>query len=149
MRKTKQNLLWIVFIALTVQGCATLMQGSTQQLPVTSSPSGATVVVDGFQRLTTPTVTELSRKEPHRLEISLEGYHAEVVDITAVSSAMAMGNIIAGGLVGFVVDQSSGAAFRLVPDVVHVDLRPVTPEPQKAPPTTDKKEMETTTKTEN
>jgi hypothetical protein len=72
-----------------------------------------------------------------------------VVDISAVSSAMSMGNIIAGGLVGFAVDHSSGAAFRLVPEVVHVDLRPVTPEPQKAPPTADKKEMETRTKSEN
>ena len=140
-----QQLLWVVFIALFAQGCATLMQGGTQQITVGSIPSGATVIVDGFQRLKTPTVIELSRKESHRLDISLEGYHTEVVDIRQVTSNMAAGNIIAGGLIGYAVDHSSGAAFRLVPEVVQVSLRPITPEPPKAPVAVDPKQMETTT----
>jgi hypothetical protein len=64
------------------------------------------------------------------LEFSLDGYHPETVEIRNVSSSMPMGNLIAGGLIGFAVDHSSGAAFRLVPEVVHVSLRPL-PEKQE------------------
>jgi hypothetical protein len=130
--KTKHPVAASLFIAFSLQGCATIMQGSTQQITVGSSPSGATVVVNGFQRLKTPAVVELSRKEPHRLEISMEGYHTETVEIRNVSSSMPMGNIIAGGLIGFAIDHSSGAAFRLVPEVVQVSLRPAVPEKQEA-----------------
>ena len=125
------RLLCLVFMAIAVHGCATLMQGSTQQITVNSSPSGATILVDGGLRFTTPTVLELSRKESHRIEISLEGYHPERVELRTTSSNMAMGNIVAGGLIGFVVDHSSGAAFRLIPELVRVDLRPIIPEPEK------------------
>lgn len=136
MKKHIQELVWIaVLVPFLGQGCASVMQGSTQQISVTSKPSAATVVVNGFQRLKTPTVLELSRKESHQLEISLEGYHTEQIDITQVSSSMPAGNLLVGGLVGLAVDYSTGAAFRLVPEVVHVDLRPITLEPSQIPVT--------------
>jgi len=149
MKKTQQNLLWLAFIVLFAQGCATLMHGSTQQITVNSSPPGATVLVNGFMRFTTPTVLELTRKESHRLDISLEGYHPEVVEVRSVPSTMVAGNIIAGGLVGLLVDHSTGAASRLVPEVVQVSLRPILPEPQKVPAAADQKEGETTTKSQD
>jgi len=139
MKKTQQNLLGIVFIALFAQGCATIMQGSTQQINVSSLPPGATVLVDGGLRFTTPAVLELSRKDAHQIEISLDGYHPEVVDLRPVTSNMVAGNFIVGGLIGYAVDQSTGGAMRLVPEVVQVNLRPITPEPQKVPAATAEK----------
>lgn len=135
--KTNRRLTALLFIGLSIQGCATVMQGGTQQITVGSVPPGATVVVDGFQRLKTPVVVELSRKEPHRLEISMDGYHTETVEIRNVSSSMPMGNVIAGGLIGFAIDHSTGAAFRLVPEIVHVSLRPAVPEKLEAQATTE------------
>lgn len=139
MRRIHLGLLSVTVISFIVQGCATIMQGSTQQISVGSTPSGATIVVNGFQRLKTPAVIELSRKESHRLEISHDGYHPEVIDIRAVSSNMPMGNIFIGGLVGFAVDHSTGAAFRLVPEVVQVSLRPI----ENSPPLTISENEET------
>jgi hypothetical protein len=149
MRIQQVRLLCLVFIAIAVHGCATLMQGSTQQITVNSSPSGATVLVDGGLRFTTPTVLELSRKESHRIEISLEGYHPERIDVRTTSSNMVMGNIVAGGLVGFVVDHSSGAAFRLVPEVVRVSLRPITAEPENTPTVSDNRMEEASVDRQN
>jgi hypothetical protein len=117
-----------------------MMQGSMQIITVGSVPPGATVLVNGFQRLRTPANVELSRKESHRLEIIHEGYHTEVVEIRNVNSNMVAGNIIAGGLIGYMVDQSTGAAFRLVPEVVQVTLRPLEPEPPQPGISLDKKE---------
>jgi len=122
----------LILLVLT-PGCATLLQGSTQQIMVTSTPPGATVIVDGSMRFTTPAALDLSRKESHKLEINLEGYHPEIVNLRTVSSNMVAGNIIAGGLIGFAVDHSSGAAFRLVPEVVKVNLRPIAVASQEPP----------------
>ena len=122
---SRHNLLSILLISVFSQACATLTQGSMQQITVSSTPAGANLVVDGFQRLRTPAVIELSRKESHQLEISLEGYRPETVEIMKVSNSMMGGNILAGGLIGFAVDYSSGAAYRLVPEVVQITLRPV------------------------
>lgn len=79
-----------------------------------------------------PPLVELSRKESHRLEISFDGYHPETVEIVKVSNSAVAGNIIAGGLIGLAVDYSSGSAYRLVPDVVKVALRPVVEEQPKS-----------------
>ena len=98
-----------------------------QQITVSSTPGGADLVVDGVQRLQTPAVLQLSRKESHQLEISLKGYHPETVEIRKVGSSMVAGNILAGGLIGLAVDYSSGAAYRLVPEGVQVILRPLLP----------------------
>jgi hypothetical protein len=147
--KNNKELLWLAFIFLLMPGCASIMQGSTQQVSVTSVPPGATLIVDGFQRLKTPAVLELSRKEPHRLEFSLEGYHPEVIDLRSVSSNMVAGNIIAGGLIGFAVDHSTGAAFRLVPEIVQVSLRPIPSEPVTVPAASVSREDQPTTQQEN
>jgi hypothetical protein len=111
----------------------------TQTITARSVSADTTVLVNGFQRLRTPATVELSRKESHLLEIMQEGYHTEVVDIRNVNSNMAAGNIIVGGLIGYMVDQSTGAAFRLVPEVVHVKLRPLEPvAPQDSAPAEEK-----------
>jgi len=126
-----RHLLSLILIVLFSQGCATLTQGSTQQITVTSTPTGANLVVNGLQSFRTPAVLDLARNESHQIEISLDGYHPETVQIRRVGSNMVAGNIIAGGLIGLAVDYSSGAAYRLVPEVVQVTLRPVTEEPSK------------------
>jgi len=125
MLLTKYEILWVSVFFFFIQGCASLMQGSTQMIAVGSTPSGVTVIVDGFQRLKTPATLDLPRNESHRLEIVLEGYLPEIVEIRQVASNMIIGNIIAGGLIGFAVDHSTGAAYRLVPEVVQVSLRPI------------------------
>ena len=130
---TLQRRAFSLMLIVLTSGCATLLQGSTQQIMVSSTPPGATVIVDGSMRFTTPAALDLARKESHKLEINLEGYHPEIVNLRAVSSNMVAGNIIAGGLIGFAVDHSSGAAFRLVPEVVKVSLRPIAVVSQDTP----------------
>ena len=130
-KTTPRDLMSLLLISFFLHGCATMTQGSMQQISVSSAPSGATVMVNGFQRLKTPAVLELPRKESHRLEISLEGYHPETIDIRKVDSGMVAGNLLVGGLIGYAIDHSSGAAFRLVPEVVQVTLRPILTDPPK------------------
>jgi hypothetical protein len=107
----------------SVTGCATIINGTTQDIPITSSPEGASVQVDEF-RGTTPTTVELSRKRSHLVQLSKPGYLSETVKLERVVSGAVAGNIIAGGLIGWGVDAASGGQYRLVPDSVHVTMRP-------------------------
>ena len=108
-----------------IGGCATIVNGTTQKVSVSSDPPGAQLVVDGESTYTTPATVELSRKRDHLLTISKEGYHTEQIAVQKVISGAVAGNIIAGGLVGWGVDAISGAQYKLVPKTVAVTLRPV------------------------
>lgn len=120
-----------LFLGAFTSSCATIIHGTTQRVPVSSVPSGARVAVNESTAFTTPTALELSRKEHHTLQFSLEGYHPEVVKLESVTSGVVMGNILLGGLIGWGVDAASGAQYRLVPESIHVTLRPLTGKEEK------------------
>ena len=104
-------------------GCATIVKGTTQAIPVASEPTGARVSVDGTSAGTTPTTVTLSRKSNHMVTIEKDGYQSESVAITKSMGAAVAGNIIAGGLVGWGVDAVSGAQYNLNPTTVNVRLQ--------------------------
>src|SRR5215475_9174330 len=79
------------FLLLT--SCATIINGTTQTIPVNSTPDGATVKVGDVVTATTPATLELKRNTPHVLAISKEGYRPETVTLTRVMSGAVAGNI--------------------------------------------------------
>ena len=60
---------------LAVAGCATLENGTTQRIPVTSDPPGAGVLLDGRPAGVTPTSITVSRRnrEPE-IEVVMDGF---------------------------------------------------------------------------
>jgi hypothetical protein len=131
----------VCFLALlSGYGCATVINGTTQKIPVSSDPSAANVTVVGQPNTsTTPCNVELSRKSDHTLKIEKEGFEPASVQITHVVSGAVAGNILLGGLIGVGVDAVSGGMNRLVPESVNVTLRsspPVVavPPPEPEPP---------------
>ncbi len=112
-------------LACLAGGCASIVKGTTQAIPISSSPSGATVRLDGNHVGQTPTSVEVKRKSDHLLSIEKPGYHPESVAITRNIGGAVFGNILAGGLVGWGVDAISGAQYNLTPATVSVTLQPV------------------------
>lgn len=108
-------------LLLALSGCATILHGTTQEIPITSEPSGADVTV-GDLKATTPARLELARGTPHTVQIAKEGYRTETVQLEKVISGAVAGNIIAGGLIGWGIDAASGAQYKLVPDSIHATL---------------------------
>ena len=106
-------------------GCATIINGSTQAVPIASSPSGATIELADGQKLRTPTTIEFERKRDHVISISMDGYHTEQVTLMRTMSGAVAGNILAGGFIGWGVDAISGAQYKLLPATVSVNLRPL------------------------
>lgn len=115
--------------ALTLPACATVTRGTSQNFTVESTPPGARVVTsNGFECAATPCTFRMPRKPGFTATISMNGYVTQEVTVeSSISSgggtAMA-GNLIIGGVIGGVVDASSGAMNDLNPNPLHVTLVP-------------------------
>ena len=121
------NKLLIVCMALSTSfftGCATIVSGSTQTIAVTSIPSGATVTAEpGGTKATTPGSLILDRKGgPYRVTFALDGYDPYSISLTTGTNGWTWGNVIIGGIIGMLIDSSTGASIKLSPDEVSANL---------------------------
>lgn len=91
---------FLLFLTLTsvllAPNCATLMWKRTQRIPVTSSPVGATVSVNGMQEGTTPLEIRLVRREKGQvIRIEAPGYNPfEIRTQRNISFKTILGNIV-------------------------------------------------------
>ncbi len=121
---------WIIGIAamlylVMMSGCATIMHGKYQDIPITSEPSGATVTATSGQKIATPGTMMLIRNKPVILKAELEGYEPAEQKLSPKVAGWFFGNILAGGIIGGAIDHSSGAGSDLVPHDVHFNLVPI------------------------
>lgn len=102
--------------------CATIMQGTTQDVGISSTPSGATVSINNSEKGKTPLVVDLKRKDNHIIKIELAGYQTYETTLTKKTSGWVWGNIVFGGLIGLVVDAMAGGIYRLTPEQIDTVL---------------------------
>lgn len=112
----------IFFLCLSVIGCAAIIHGSMQKVPISSSPAGALVTVNG-QQTTTPGVLTLKRNQKeYTLVFEKQGYKTVQVKLIRSVDGWIWGNIIFGGLIGLAVDFGTGSAYKLNPEAINVVL---------------------------
>jgi len=111
--------------AMSVGGCATVMNGTSQPVAFKSDPDGATVELITGTTCTTPCQYELKRGKDSMVTVKREGYKPVSVYIQSRTGGATFGNIIAGGVIGGVIDGSNGASNHLYPNPVYVRLVPV------------------------
>ncbi len=112
----------LLLVSLTA--CATVIHGTRQDVGISSSPSGATVRIDGTDAGTTPLIVPLARRSSHVVSVTADGYAPCETTVTRTASGWVWGNLVVGGVVGFVVDASSGGLWNLEPDSDSCALRP-------------------------
>jgi hypothetical protein len=126
------SVLLTLFLLIALNGCATIIHGTTQDIGVVTEPTGADLLVDGRDHYKSPATIAMKRKDDHTLKISLEGYKSERIDLKGTISAAVLGDFLAGGAIGYGIDAATGAQRRLEPESVYVRLRPSTgPETEK------------------
>lgn len=113
----------LVTVAGVVLACGTIMHGTTQEISISSRPSGATVVINGIRTGETPMVADLERKERQALLIELDGYDPYGINLERRLSDWAWGNIVFAIVVGFAVDAATGGLYRLEPEEVRAELQ--------------------------
>lgn len=109
-------------LVVVLTGCATIIQGTTQTVGLSSTPSGAQIYLNNMPLGTTPLMAELKRKDNHVLRIELEGYKPYEATFTRSVSGWVFGNIVFGGIIGLAVDAISGGMYKLTPDQVAAQL---------------------------
>lgn len=133
--RTGVRLLTLASAALSLSACATVTRGSSQEFRVESTPVGARVETsNGFRCDATPCEFKISRKNPFSVSVSLDGYvtqeHEIETKVAGAGAAGMAGNLLVGGIIGGVVDASSGAMNDLTPNPLIVRL--LTPAEQAA-----------------
>ena len=113
-----------VMVLLSQIGCASIIHGGHQDIHITSTPTKATVRIDGMKRGQTPIMANLRRGQSHLVDLSLDGYEEHQVMLDSRLSGWIWGNIIFGWVPGFIIDSVTGAAKELHPESVHAELVP-------------------------
>lgn len=110
-------------------GCATILASKTQALPVSTTPDGTDVYIDGIKRGTTPLTLELDPRRSYTLVFKKEGLDDKVFEVrNQVGAGWVVLDILLG-VIPVIVDASTGAWNTLEPESVAVAMLP--PEPAK------------------
>jgi hypothetical protein len=105
-------------------GCATIMHGTSQGIPISSRPTGARVTVDTSAVGLTPVTASLGRKNAaHTITLELDGYEPFQMTTARSTSGWVWGNIVFGGLIGLAVDAMTGGLYNVKPETVYGELR--------------------------
>ncbi len=113
----------LLILAVFIAGCATIMHGTTQDVSISSPPTGATITIDGQTYGTTPVVADLKRKDKHMIRIELDGYDPYEIGLGRKTSGWVWGNIVFGGIIGLAVDAMTGGLYNISPEQVAGNLQ--------------------------
>lgn len=107
----------------SLSACATLVNGTSQTVTISTAPPGATCTVDrmGARIGAVPQTPGSLRldKSKNDLSVTCSKSGFQTANITRAPSfgAATLGNIIAGGVIGLVVDAASGASYDYPADI--------------------------------
>jgi hypothetical protein len=120
-----------------VTGCATIIKGGSQDIAISSSPSGARYEIKDNSN---PSATPITGTTPgnvtlkkgagyfkgasYTLTVSQDGYSPHVVQLNSSASGWYIGgNILVGGLIGWlIIDPVTGAMWTLSPESIQAGL---------------------------
>ena len=135
------RILGIVTLGVMLSGCASVTRGTTENISIASTPSGAEAVVSGLEvptTCTTPCAVVAKRNADISITFQKDGYEPQIVQLTkeipGTGAAGFAGNLLLGGLVGMGVDAATGAATDHKPNPVIVTLQPSAPAPRPPAP---------------
>lgn len=136
----KMKLLVALVLVGSLSACTSVVRGTKQKYPITSTPSGATVLINSVyangeqkgkavkpereQKCVTPCFLKLKRGRDVAMKISKPGYQTQEILVKSKVTGsgvgtMTAGNFLLGGGIGAIIDASNGSTRSLYPD--HVD----------------------------
>ncbi|HWA16429.1 MAG TPA: PEGA domain-containing protein [Gemmatimonadales bacterium] len=123
---TPRSLVRHILLSLTggllLSACATLIQGTSQEVSIASTPTGARLIIDGAEAGRTPVAASLKRKDKHTIRIEMDGYQPFEMALGRGTSGWVWGNIVFGGIPGLAIDAITGGMYKLTPEQVQATL---------------------------
>jgi hypothetical protein len=106
--------IFIIALSLSILvGCGAILKGTKEGVHFTSSPDGATVIVNGVERGTTPLKLSLAAKETYTITFRKPGFEDKTVVIENHAQAGWIVLDVLFGLVPVVVDAATGGWYTL------------------------------------
>lgn len=98
-------------------GCGAILNGSRQDITITSQPEGASVFINNQPLGETPVTARLKRSENYRILLELPGYQPYELQLGRKLSGVYWLNVL--NVIGFIIDPLSGTMYRLDPEEVN------------------------------
>lgn len=104
-------------LVFVLSGCGAIIHGTRQTITATSTPDSATVTTNPPSETTvTPATLHLERKHTYVLTFAKPGYSSATVEIqNRLSGGIVFLDIVFTGLIGVVVDATTGGWYHLSP----------------------------------
>ena len=130
---TKSSVCASVLAILFGSRCATLFQGTHEEIMVESDPPGAQVSVNDGRGGTTPYSMKVSRSDDIDIHVSKPGYApSDVADEYHIEWGYLISAIFFTGLIGLAVDGLDGAMFYHNQTMVTAHLEPIMAQSDRA-----------------
>jgi hypothetical protein len=122
-RKVEKLILTFLICGFVFQaGCATIMTGSYQDIPVTSEPSGIEVRSSTGVSLTTPGSFKLVRNKDYTLSAEYSDCEPQQKELKHKLQGAFWTYTLIWGATSGAVDLASGASDEIVPKTIHFDF---------------------------
>lgn len=115
----------VIIYALFLSACSTVLNTTTQDVEIKSTPPNGKITIDGKKFGITPQKVNLERGVNHVVKIELDGFEAYETQLTRKISAWFWFNIFNGILPGVLTDMFTGSMYNLLPENLDVELQPV------------------------
>jgi hypothetical protein len=123
---SKSSLLASLLAVLFASGCATLFQGTNEEIMIESDPPGAQVSVNDGRQGTTPFSMKVNRNDDLDIHVSKPGYSpTDIADTSHAEWGYVVSDIFLTGLIGLGVDGIDGAMFYHNQTMVTAHLEPI------------------------
>jgi hypothetical protein len=123
--KNNSVALALTLYSMVIIGCATIVEGTTQNISVTSNVDKAEVYINGNRMGFTPWTGLISKKKDTVLLLHKDGYRDESRILTTRVPGIFWGNILLGGLLGSTTDMASGAIYEYSPGSYSVTMETI------------------------
>jgi len=117
----------IIVLAIGLSACATVLNTTTQEIEINTTPANAKITIDGKKFGTTPQTVNIERGSNHVVKLELDGHDLYETQLTRKIAFWFWGNILNGLIPGMLTDMITGAMYNLFPEIINVELQQAKP----------------------
>jgi hypothetical protein len=116
------SLLMVLITIAFLTSCSSIFNGDMQEVQVKSTPATAKIFLNGNYLGETPGVIKLKRGETHIIEIKKDGFQTFKITTSKTITGWFWGNLLCGGVLGFIIDLATGNAYDVEPAYINAVL---------------------------
>jgi hypothetical protein len=125
----RTSYLWTLFtslmLVLSISGCATIVDGTSQPVTINSEPNRAKVFINGVQVGVTPLTIQVKRSKTTVVMAKKDGYEEQQLPLQTKMNGYFWGNFVSGGVLGSTIDYASDAMVEYSPNMYFFSLEPI------------------------